>query len=107
MSGLRESGHGWAIMRHVLALLLQVYLRCSALQIHFRQWGTSLRRWSSDEFEDGLAHGGQGWLRRRPVDSFFPAFCFEPAILKETVDDHRHERMTVKSVPGSALEVIE
>ncbi len=31
----------------------------------------SLRWWSSDEFEDGLAYGGQCRLRRRPVDSFF------------------------------------
>src|SRR5262245_10700540 len=31
----------------------------------------SLRRWSSDEFEDGLAHGGQCRPRRQPVDSFF------------------------------------
>ena len=38
---------------------------------------------------------------------FFPPCCFEPAILEERVGDHRHERMTVKSVPGSALEVIE
>jgi hypothetical protein len=33
----------------------------------------SLRRWPSEEVEDGLAHGGQGRLRWRPVDSFFPA----------------------------------
>jgi hypothetical protein len=33
----------------------------------------SLRWWPSDAFEDGVAYGGQGWLRRRPVDSFFPA----------------------------------
>src|SRR5262245_32076537 len=33
----------------------------------------SLRRQSSEEFEDGVAHGRQGWLRRRPVDSFFSA----------------------------------
>src|SRR5262249_18363454 len=38
----------------------------------------SLRWWSSDEFEDGLAHGGQCWSRRRPVDSFFPALLFLP-----------------------------
>src|SRR5262249_47479303 len=36
----------------------------------------SLRRWSSDEFEDGLAHGGQCRSRRRPVDSFFSALLF-------------------------------
>src|ERR1700739_4694254 len=23
----------------------------------------SLRRWSSDEFEDGVAYGGEGWVR--------------------------------------------
>jgi hypothetical protein len=37
----------------------------------------------------------------------FPACCLEPAILEESVGDHRHERMTVKALPGSALEVIE
>src|SRR5262249_13107376 len=36
----------------------------------------SLRRWSDDEFGDGLAHGGQCRSRRRPVDSFFPALLF-------------------------------
>src|SRR6516165_6484743 len=36
----------------------------------------SLLRWSSDEFEDGLAHGGQCRSRRRPVDSFFPGLLF-------------------------------
>jgi hypothetical protein len=36
----------------------------------------SLRQWSSDEFEDGLAHGGQCRPRRQPVDSFFPALLF-------------------------------
>ena len=36
----------------------------------------SLRWWSSDEFENGLAHGRQGWVRRRPVASFFPALLF-------------------------------
>jgi len=41
----------------------------------------SLRRWSSEEFEDGLTHGWQGRLRWRPVDSFFPPCCCEPAML--------------------------
>src|SRR5260370_42689882 len=66
----------------------------------------SLRRWSRDEFEDGLAHGGQCWSWRRPVDSFFPPCCFEPAILEESVGDHRHKRMSVKALPGSSLEVV-
>jgi hypothetical protein len=30
-----------------------------------------LKRWSNDEFDDGVAHGRQGRLRRRAVDSFF------------------------------------
>ena len=34
------------------------------------------RRWSSEEFEYGVAHGGQSWLRRWTVDSFFPASLF-------------------------------
>jgi hypothetical protein len=37
---------------------------------------------------------------------FFPRCCFEPAILEEGVSDHRHERMTVKTLPGSPLEVV-
>src|ERR1700716_2462795 len=39
----------------------------------FSAMRASLRRWSSDEFEDGVAHGWQGRLGRWPVDSFFPA----------------------------------
>jgi hypothetical protein len=66
----------------------------------------SLRRKSSDEFENSLAHGGQGWVGRRPVDCFFPPSCFEPAILEEGVGDHRHERMTTQALPGSYLEVV-
>jgi hypothetical protein len=66
----------------------------------------SLRRGSSDEFENSLAHGGQGWVRRRPVDCFFPPCCFEPAILEEGVGEHRHKRMSVKALPASSLEVV-
>jgi hypothetical protein len=36
----------------------------------------SLRRQSSDERDDGVADGRQAWLRRRSVDSFFPASLF-------------------------------
>src|SRR5215467_13488785 len=42
----------------------------------FSTMRASLRRGSSDEFENSLAHGGQGWVRRRPVDCFFPALLF-------------------------------
>src|ERR1700756_2250947 len=41
-----------------------------------------------------------------PLILFFPPCCFKPAILEESVGDHRHERMTVKALPGSALEVV-
>jgi hypothetical protein len=34
-------------------------------------------RWSSDEFEDGVAHGWQSRLGRWPVDSFFPALLLQ------------------------------
>ena len=56
-----------------LALLWQIYLRrgpgCKSI---FGSAGIAAVV-VEDEFEDGVAHGGQGWLRRRPVDSFFPA----------------------------------
>src|SRR6516225_7319389 len=42
-----------------------------------------------------------------PLILFFPPCCFKPAILEESVGDHRHERMTVQALPRSALEVIE
>ena len=42
-----------------------------------------------------------------PLILFFPPCCFEPAILEESVGDHRHERMTMQALPGLSLEVIE
>src|SRR5687767_15104981 len=42
-----------------------------------------------------------------PLTFFFPSCCFEPTILEESVGDHRHERMAMQALPGSALEVIE
>src|SRR6266550_7625428 len=45
----------------------------------------SLRSWSYDEFDDGLAKGRQGRLRRRSVDSFFPARLCEATMLEERV----------------------
>jgi hypothetical protein len=38
---------------------------------------------------------------------FFPPCRCEAAILERGVSDHRHERVTVKALPGSSLEVIE
>src|ERR1700738_4629651 len=39
----------------------------------FSTMRASLRRQSSEELDDCVAHGGQSWLRRRAVDSFFSA----------------------------------
>ncbi len=36
----------------------------------------ALRWQSSDNLDDGVTHGWQAWLRRRSVDSFFPASLF-------------------------------
>ena len=38
---------------------------------------------------------------------FFPPCCCEAAMLEEGVSDHRHERMTVKALPGPSFEVVE
>ena len=73
----------------------------------FSTMRASLPRQSSEEFEDCVAHGGQSWLRRRAVDSFFPPRCCETAVLEEGVGDHCHKRVSVKPLPGSPLEVIE
>jgi len=62
----------------------------------------TLKRQSSDELDDGVTNGWQGWLRQRSVDSFFPPHFFEAAMLKEGKGDHRHERMTVQAWPGIA-----
>ena len=42
-----------------------------------------------------------------PLILFFPPCCLEPAMLEESVGDHRHQRMTVEPLPRSAFEVIE
>ena len=41
-----------------------------------------------------------------PETLFFPSRCFEAAGLEEGVGDHRHECVTMKALPGPALEVI-
>jgi len=50
--------------------------------------------------------GKVGW-GGGPSILFFPPCRCEAAMLEESVRDHRHERMTVKALPGSPLEVIE
>jgi hypothetical protein len=62
--------------------------------------GASLWRRSKDEFGDGVPHGWQGRLRRRAIDSFFPPRCRETTMLEEGIGDHRHERVTMKALPG-------
>jgi hypothetical protein len=69
--------------------------------------GASLWRRSDEETDDGVTHGRQAWLRRRSGDSFFPPRAGEAAMLEEGVGDHCHERMTMKTGPGSPLEVVE
>jgi hypothetical protein len=39
----------------------------------FSTMWASLRRSSSQEFDDGVAYGGQSWLRWGAIDSFFSA----------------------------------
>src|SRR6516165_3019055 len=90
-----------------LALLWQIYSRCFSLQIHFLQRGHRCgggRAMSSRMAWRTAGNVGRGG---GPLILFFPPCCFKPAILEESVGDHRHERMTVKALPGSALEVIE
>jgi hypothetical protein len=48
----------------------------------------------------------QAWLRRRPVDSFFPPRLNEATALQEGVGDHGHQRVAMKALPGWSLEVI-
>ena len=41
-----------------------------------------------------------------PPILFFPSRCFEAAGLEEGIGDHRHERVAVQAMPGSAFEVV-
>src|SRR5262249_35841695 len=81
----------------------------------FSAMRASLRWYSSEELEDGVTYGGQRWLRRGGRCFFFFAAVLceragrrmrETAMLQEGVSDHRHERMTVKALPRSALKMI-
>ena len=49
--------------------------------------------------------GRVGW-GGGPLILFFPPCCCEAAMLEEGVRDHRHEGMTVQTLPGSSLEVV-
>src|SRR5215469_10080294 len=89
-----------------LALLWQIYSCRCALQIHFRQCG---HRWGGGRaISSRMAWrtAGKVGCGGGPLILFFPPCCFEPAILEESVGDHRHERVTMQALPGSAFEVI-
>ena len=58
-----------------------------------------LRRRPKDEIDDGVTYGGHGWLRRRPVDSFFPPRVCEATMLQEGVSHHCHQGVAVKNLP--------
>src|SRR5215471_13108138 len=79
-----------------LALLWQIHSGRRSLQIHFRQCGH--RCGGSRAKSSRMAWRTAGNVGRGggPLILFFPPCCFKPAILEESVGDHRHERMTVK-----------
>lgn len=59
-----------------LALLWQNVFSPLFFKDLFSAMWTPLRRRPKDEIDDGVTYGGHGWLRRRPVDSFFrPAYA--------------------------------
>jgi hypothetical protein len=64
-----------------------------------------LRRRAIDELDDGVTHRWQARLRWRSVDFFSPRLC-EAAVLEEGAGDHGHQCVTMKTLPGSSLEVI-
>jgi hypothetical protein len=57
----------------------------------FSAMRTSLRWWSIDEFEDGVAHAWQNRLGRWPLIPFFPLAVGRRRMLEEGICDHRHE----------------
>jgi hypothetical protein len=61
---------------------------------------------SKNEIDDGVAYRRQAWLRRRSVDSFFSAPPVRGEDVAERVGDYGHQRVTMKTLPGSPLEVI-
>ena len=57
----------------LLALLWQnVFAPLFFKDLLSARWALPRRR-PKDEIDDGVTYGGHGWLRRRPVDSFFSA----------------------------------
>src|SRR5262245_27968384 len=73
MSGCPKADTAGRFMSTRPSTTLADLLRPPLVANPFSTMRASVRRSSSEEFEDGVAYGGQSWLRRRPVDSFFPA----------------------------------
>ena len=76
-----------------LALLWQIGLR-RFTDSPPTEWA---RLWwrSKNEIDDGMTYRRQAWLRRRPVESFFPPRLCEATVLQESVSDHGHQRVTM------------
>src|SRR5262249_34094764 len=58
--------------RHTSPTLAELLMPLPAAN-PFSTMRASLRWYSSEELEDGVTYGGQSWLRRGSVDSFFSA----------------------------------
>jgi hypothetical protein len=76
-TGLESRRANWIRISHVqtgttLADLLTPLLDTNP----FSTVRASFRWRLSDERDDGVADGRQAWLRRRSIDSFFPASLF-------------------------------
>src|ERR1700676_5101229 len=88
-----------------LALLWQIDLLRLFTASSSALWA-SLSWRSKNEIADGVGYRRQACLRRRSVDSCFPPRLCEAPVLQEGVGDHGHRRVTMKTLPGSPLEVI-
>ena len=70
--GTMAAGTAGLVMRCPSTTLADLFTLLLFADLSFAIWAF-LKRWSNDEFDDGVAHGRQGRLRRRAVDSFFSA----------------------------------
>src|ERR1700731_1626341 len=91
---------------HHLALLWQIYSCRYALQIDFRQCGQRVGGGRAKSLRMAWRTAGKVGCGGGPLILFFPLRRFEAAVLQESIGDHRHQRMTGKTLPGSSFEVI-
>src|SRR3954447_5070758 len=71
LAGQRRAPQG--DLHRELALLWQNVFAPLFFKDLFSAIRAPLRRRPKDEVDDGVTYGGHGWMRRRPVDSFFSA----------------------------------